>query len=46
MGSYYVKELSRSEGYELSVGNRKLPFTNAGQELEASAGTERRKVMR
>ena len=41
MGSYYVKELSRSEGYELSVGNRKAPFTNAGQELEASAGTER-----
>lgn len=41
MGSYYVKELSRSEGYELSVGNRKAPLTNAGQDLEASAGTDR-----
>lgn len=36
MGEYYVKELSRSEGYELSVGNRKHPFTNAGQDLNAA----------
>lgn len=33
-GSYYVKELSRSEGYELSVGNKKHPLTNRGQELQ------------
>lgn len=37
MGNYYVKELSRSEGYELSVGNRKHPLTNAGQDLSVSA---------
>ncbi len=36
-GDYYVKELSRSEGYELSIGNRKHPWTNAGQDLEVSA---------
>ena len=41
MGNYYVKELSRSEGYELSVGNRQAPFTNAGQDLNV-AGTENR----
>ncbi len=41
MGSYYVKELSRSEGYELSVGNRQAPFTNAGQDLDSYAGTDR-----
>lgn len=33
-GSYYVKELSRSEGYELSVGNKKHPLTNRGQDLQ------------
>lgn len=37
MGNYYVKELSRSEGYELSVGNRKHPLTNAGQDFSVSA---------
>ncbi len=37
MGDYYVRELSRSEGYELSVGNRMAPFTNAGQDLNISA---------
>lgn len=37
MGDYYVKELSRSEGYELSIGNRKHPWTNAGQDPEISA---------
>lgn len=41
MGSYYVRELSRSEGYELSVGNRKAPFTNAGQDLDLSAAATR-----
>ena len=35
IGEYYVKELSRSEGYELSIGNRKHPFTNTGQDLSA-----------
>ncbi len=35
MGEYYVKELSRSEGYELSIGNRKHSFTNTGQDLSA-----------
>lgn len=37
MGDYYVKELIRSEGYELSIGNRKHPWTNAGQDPEVSA---------
>lgn len=37
MGDYYVKELSRSEGYELSIGNRKHPWTNAGQDPEITA---------
>lgn len=42
MGDYYVKELSRSEGYELSIGNRKHPLTNAGQDVNVSAAeTER-----
>lgn len=31
MGDYYVKELSRSEGYELSIGNRKHPWTRPGR---------------
>ena len=30
MGSYYVKELSRSEGYELSVTGKNLVETNRG----------------
>ncbi len=37
MGEYYVKELSRSEGYELSIGNRKNPLTNRGQDTDAGA---------
>ena len=32
-----MKELSRSEGYELSIGNRKHPWTNAGQDPEVAA---------
>ncbi len=32
MGDYYIKELSRSEGYELSIGNRKHADTNQGQD--------------
>lgn len=35
LGEYYVKELSRSEGYELSIGRKGQTFTNAGQNLEA-----------
>lgn len=35
MGEYYVKELSRSEGYELSIGNRRDRLTNFGQDVKA-----------
>lgn len=34
MGDYYIKELTRSEGYELSVGNRMHPYTNYGQDTD------------
>lgn len=37
MGDYYVKELSRSEGYELSIGNRQNDVTNKDQDLNAQA---------
>ena len=37
MGEYYVKELSRSEGYELSIGNKLHAVTNLGQDTEAGA---------
>ncbi|MFR4580357.1 MAG: hypothetical protein ACLT76_12720 [Clostridium fessum] len=37
MGEYYVKELSRSEGFELSIGNKLHAVTNLGQDLEAAA---------
>ena len=37
MGDYYVKELSRSEGYELSVSSRQNNLTNLGQNLDARA---------
>ncbi len=45
LGSYYVKELSRSEGYELSVNGSSKAWTNHGSSLEtpetilASKGT-------
>ena len=39
-GDYYVKELSRSEGYELSIGNRANDITNFGQDLEVKAPEE------
>lgn len=32
LGNYYVKELTRSEGYELSIGNRDSAITNRGQD--------------
>lgn len=34
LGSYYVKELSRSEGYELSVNGSSKEWTNYGSSLE------------
>lgn len=34
LGNYYVKELTRSEGYELSIGNRDSAITNRGQDCE------------
>ena len=34
-GDYYVKELTRSEGYELSIGNRMQQQTNLGQDVNA-----------
>lgn len=37
MGGYYVKELSRSEGYELSIGNKAHSLTNLGQDLDVKA---------
>lgn len=40
MGEYYVKELSRSEGYELSVGNRENSYTNRGQDYDVAAAED------
>lgn len=31
LGDYFIKELTRSEGYELSVSNKNQGITNAGQ---------------
>ena len=36
MGNYYVKELSRSEGYELSVNGKGDPVSNRGYSLEVT----------
>lgn len=38
LGSYYVKELKRSEGYELSIGKKDGIITNFGQDLNADTG--------
>ena len=35
LGEYYIKELSRSEGYELSIGNKNNDITNFGQDENA-----------
>lgn len=35
MGDYYVKELSRSEGFELSIGSKDNGHTNNGQNVNA-----------
>ncbi len=40
MGDYYVKELSRSEGYELSIENRQNPLTNLGQDPDVQVPGE------
>lgn len=40
MGNYYVKESARSEGYELSVGNREKSLTNIGQNLDAGGAQD------
>lgn len=37
MGDYYIKELTRSEGYELSIGNKENAITNYGQDYNVSA---------
>lgn len=41
LGDYYIKELTRSEGYELSVSNKNSDLTNRGQDLttDQAAGT-------
>lgn len=36
LGSYYIKELARSEGYELSIGNRDSTLTNRGQDCDVA----------
>lgn len=36
LGSYYIKELARSEGYELSIGNRDSLLTNRGQDCDVA----------
>lgn len=38
LGRYYVKELSRSEGYELSVNGRSGQWTNKGAGFETPEG--------
>lgn len=41
LGDYYVRELTRSEGYELSISNRQGNLSNYGQDynVAASEGT-------
>lgn len=41
LGTYYIKELSRSEGYELSIGEKEHPITNRSQDPEASVDSEK-----
>lgn len=36
MGDYYIKELTRSEGYELSISNRQHDTTNRGQDTDVT----------
>lgn len=38
LGEYYIKELSRSEGYELSIGKKENIITNCGQDRNAGSG--------
>lgn len=44
MGSYYIQELTRSEGYELSIANKDNELTNKGQQYELSAAAGRGSV--
>ena len=39
LGSYYIKELSRSEGYELSIGLSDHEITNYGEDPDVKAGS-------
>ena len=39
-GDYYVKELSRSEGYELSIRKPEHPWTNAGRKARRVSAAE------
>ncbi len=36
LGKYYIKELSRSEGYELSVNGKTDPVSNQGYDLDVT----------
>lgn len=40
MGDYYIKELSRSEGYELSIGEKENCLTNLNQDLNVKSPEE------
>jgi len=40
LGEYYIKELSRSEGYELSISNKNNDITNFGQDENSENKTE------
>lgn len=39
LGNYYIKELTRSEGYELSIGNKDNALTNKGQDYNVALPT-------
>ena len=38
LGNYYIKELSRSEGYELSINGKSKQWTNYGTALDTPEG--------
>ena len=44
MGEYYIKELSRSEGYELSVNGKTSEITNNGADLEVTTNDRKGSV--
>lgn len=45
LGDYFIKELTRSEGYELSVSNKNQGITNAGQTFGQEEQESREKAM-